>query len=178
MKAINKIITAAIALVGSSLMCMMKNDVAHNNTVLFELSQRLRAEYNQVAHTTYTNVTVQGLDGQIVNLHTIIHQLLHAKQQNDHPEKGYVCESSVLDRTLYDALRLDLNRGMALLRDQEITLSDYDFVLKDLKYKLDLFAQLNPAQDEFKGIEATLQVLDVKRDELATIEGIRKMGMR
>jgi hypothetical protein len=161
MKAINKIITAAIALAGSSLMCMMKNDVAQNNTVLFELEKRLRDEYNQIAHTTYKHVTVQGLDGQIVNLNRVIHQLLHAKQQNAHPEKGYVCESSVLDHTLYHALRLDLNRGMARLRDQEITLSDYDFVLKDIKYKLGLFAKLNPPQDELDGIEASLKVLDV-----------------
>ena len=175
MKAINKKITllVAIALAGSSLMCMMENNVAENNTVLFELSKRLRAEYNEVAHTTYKHVTVEGLDGKPVNLNTIIHDL-----QKVEKEQPYVCDQGIFNDTLCHALRLALDRGMAELRDQDMSLSNYDFVLKDLKYKLDLFKKLGSAQTELDDIVASLKVLDAKRHDVAIIAGISRMGMR
>lgn len=49
--------------------------MAENNTVLFELSKRLRAKYDAVANTEYAYVTVEGLDGKTANLNTIIHDL-------------------------------------------------------------------------------------------------------
>lgn len=172
MKAINKKIRLLLAmtLVGSSLMCMMENDIAQNNTVLFELSKRLRAKYYAVADTTYTHVTVEGLDGKTVNLNKIIHDLLKVET-----EQRYVYDQGIFNDTLYHALRLDLNRQVAKLAQQDIGVYDFHDVLQDVKFKFQLFSKLDRAQSEISDLVRQIEYLESKYTNKLEIHRISRM---